>query len=121
MYPPVKLLVTVLSLGLLWASTGWADSRAERWQVRRGPTAAMPAWEARPAQSGLSLSEAIARAQSRFPGKVVKAENAAAQRAHSARGIGSSAIKDGCAPFESTPRRASSSREFTKESQQCVY
>ena len=70
MYPSVKTLVTVLSLGLVWASAGWADS----WPARRGPTATMQAFEARPLQSGISLSDAIARAQSRFPGKVVKAE-----------------------------------------------
>ena len=68
---PTTLLT--LALALLWAGAGWANpaelARLESvgWQV--------PAWEARPSQSGMSLNEAIARARGRFPGRVVKAES----------------------------------------------
>jgi uncharacterized membrane protein YkoI len=74
MHRPAKTLGTLLSLGLVWAGSSWADGLAEEWPARRALAGSPSAWEARPLQSGMSLSEAIARAQSRFPGKVVKAE-----------------------------------------------
>lgn len=74
MHPQVKTLGTLLSLWLLWASSGWTEGLADGWQARRDLTGSLSAWAARPVQSGMSLNEAIARAQSRFPGKVVKAE-----------------------------------------------
>ena len=74
MFATTNVLVTVFLTGLLWADVSVAGGLLDGLSARGGPLASMPAWEARPLQGGISLSQAVALAQGRFPGKVVKAE-----------------------------------------------
>ena len=70
-----RTLLSCVLAGLAWVHGSGAQAQPSLSLASPGLKATLPAWEARPSQTRVSLNEAIARAQGRFPGRVVKAES----------------------------------------------
>jgi hypothetical protein len=67
-------LLLIISAGILCSGSGWAGSEQPGWSAGSVAGSDRPTWQARVNAAGMSLDDATALAQSRFPGRVVKAE-----------------------------------------------
>jgi uncharacterized iron-regulated membrane protein len=74
MFRIARDLLVLLVASLVLASPGWARGQPPAPPVAGAETDRVLAGRPLPSNDALSLNEAIARARSRFPGRVVKAD-----------------------------------------------